>query len=205
MATKDSTKTKTAVLAALVVGLLGVGVFQFTQSGSPQRRPPKAEEKGAPEAKETEITAELPTFEAMGVTPQDPFRPIPLNREQSEPGNEPKVVQAPPETPATSRPSVPYRGPSLPAPSNLPPMPAGSGVISAGAPLRAQGEFAYRLVGIVNGPRPCAVFQDDAGNQKLVRQGEAVDSGSHVVSVSDTKVVVRSGGKQITLRVGGSN
>jgi len=196
-------KTKLLVIAALGIGLAAVGVFQFTaSSGKPEKKAPaivdRSKEAAADENQKTRTAIEQ-SLTAQLAKPKDPFKPIPLAKDQDTENSASTVVKAP--TDAIQRPNVNYRGPALANPT-MPPM-APNGAVTAGAPLRAPDEFAYKLVGVVSGPRPVAVFQDDAGHQKLVRQGEPVDEGSRVIAVSDGQVVVQHGKKNLTLSVGG--
>lgn len=200
-------KKKLIIVGALVVIVAGVGVFQFTQGGSspaPRKKESAvAESQSEPTGKTVaDATGTNPNNPAVALTPKDPFKPIPLPKEETPQGKS-TIIKAPP--PMQQPPKVGYSGPPLPAGggTQIGPMPTGGASVTASTPLRAPDEFTYVLVGIVSGPRPVAVFQDSSGSQKLVRMGEAVDEGSRVVTVTDDHVIVRHGKKNLTLTVGG--
>lgn len=142
------------------------------------------------------------------------------------------IHRAPEPTPAPirdpSRPR-PNRMPSMPAPSvapmdplagplpdalpspTAPPVlaggdqPGGEGPkLTPGKPLRQPGELPMRLVGVVLGPRPLVVLQDDDGKQKSFGVGSEVVPGSRILRIERRKVVVRHLGKQIALTFGGN-
>jgi hypothetical protein len=60
-----------------------------------------------------------------------------------------------------------------------------------------------RLVGVVVGPDPVAVLQNDDGEQRTFRVGSEVVPGSRILSIERRKVVVRHLGRQVTLTLGG--
>lgn len=110
-------------------------------------------------------------------------------------------------------PMDPMAGPlpdALPSPT-APPVLAGGGQpdgdgpkLTPGKPLRQPGELPMRLVGVVLGPKPLVVLQDDDGKQKSFGVGSEVVPGSRILRIERRKVVVRHLGKQIALTFGGN-
>jgi hypothetical protein len=134
---------------------------------------------------------------------RDPFEPI----------GSPMPQEAAPVQPVASQTATPTKhvggGPrnlggsyaGSPGPYN--PLPDGGQIgspsattdLTKAAPLRQPNEFAYRVKGILNGPKPMAVFEDDSGNQRLVPLGGSVDGDSKVVGIEKGKVHIRHKGK----------
>lgn len=85
------------------------------------------------------------------------------------------------------------------------PMPEGGGAPVAGNKLPSIDDFPYTVAGTMLGDRPCVVFTDASGKQKLVGAGGAIDGDSRVVSISKGLVTVNHRGKTKTFRVGGMN
>lgn len=84
-------------------------------------------------------------------------------------------------------------------------MPEGGGAPVAGNKLPSIDDFPYTVAGTMLGDRPCVVFTDASGKQKLVGAGGAIDGDSRVVSISKGLVTVNHRGKTKTFRVGGMN
>jgi hypothetical protein len=70
-------------------------------------------------------------------------------------------------------------------------------------PVAEDHPFAYKVVGVIGGSRPAALFEDSAGNQKVVPEGTRIDSDSRVMSVGDGTVSISFRGKTLRLSVGG--
>lgn len=85
------------------------------------------------------------------------------------------------------------------------PMPEGGTAPVAGNKLPSIDDFPYTVAGTMLGDRPCVVFTDASGKQKLVGAGGAIDGDSRVVSISKGLVTVNHRGKTKTFRVGGMN
>lgn len=85
------------------------------------------------------------------------------------------------------------------------PMPEGGSAPVAGNKLPSIDDFPYTVAGTMLGDRPCVVFTDASGKQKLVGAGGAIDGDSRVVSISKGMVTVNHRGKTKTFRVGGMN
>lgn len=85
------------------------------------------------------------------------------------------------------------------------PMPEGGTAPVAGNKLPSIDDFPYTVAGTMLGDRPCVVFTDASGKQKLVGAGGAIDGDSRVVSISKGVVTVNHRGKTKTFRVGGMN
>ena len=209
-------KKKTMVVAGLGVLLLTVGAFQFIGKGSgstPVAETAKqqataaktyaAEAEGKPVAKAEETDPQRAMLIAMVKDPlpsRDPFAPIGSPVQQKAP-SQPEI-----KPPVIQQKSVPHQkwAPDF-SPGNKPydPLPgngqavnpANNPNVSTAPPLRQPSEFAYRVKGILNGPKPMAVFEDDSGNQRLVPLGGSVDGDSKVVGIEKGKVHIRQRGK----------
>jgi hypothetical protein len=182
---------KKLILGALVVAILGIGTFQFS-GGSEQAPPPPPKEapKVAAENKnENLVVNAYPPFEA-----RDPFKAAQL------PGGIPtQPVMVPEHAPKNVKP-IPEFNPggqfspiTLPAPDQQNP-----------AVFAVEPEFRYVLVGIVQGDIPAAVFADEAGNQRLITLGGAIDGDSKLISVERGKATVKFNKHTLTLTIGGT-
>ena len=76
--------------------------------------------------------------------------------------------------------------------------------IRSGTPVRNEGDFAYSLVGVVDGPNPAAVLLADSGEQRVVKAGTILDGKSRIIKIQRGRVVVDHSGKILTLKVGGT-
>lgn len=196
---KIDEKTKTMAVAALGVGLLGIGAFQFI-GGS---KGPANAAVAKPKADASQVASAPPAIlnpdYANPLANRDPFS-VPAD-------------MAPTPPPAAKSPTVQNRG-SRPesvikplggkiAPL-LPPVggqPGQSGLASV--PLKAPDPvFSYALCGVVQGARPAALFSDSGGNQRLIPLGSALDGDSQLTAVGDHGVVVRFHGKDLHLSLG---
>lgn len=204
-------KRKIAILGVLTAAILAIGAWQFSSALKQPERKPKSSAPAGAAAKMKQTTQQQPIadLDRIGLTRRNPFQPAPL----------PDMT---PTTPTTSHPTPP---PSNQPRSNgsgriatkidtkLPPFQLpGDPITGTGTPdvsvdpstvLRSPDEFAYSLIGIVEGPRPMAVFKDDSGKQHLARVGEKISSKSKLVGIHNGKVTVQHNGKTITLTVGG--
>lgn len=197
-------KQKLVILAVLVMALLGVGAYQFIGGTGDDKKSSKPQQdvttkKPGPKAAEEAVVADL---SMIGLTRKDPFQPWAL------PGSEPQNPEPPREQ---QQPSPSVRSPSssskpLP-PFNFDALPVttpGNVEITPSTPLRSPDEFSYSLVGVVDGPKPVAVFRSDTGEQRMVRINEPLGSDSKVVNISNGRVTIQHRGKNITLAVGGN-
>jgi len=200
-------KRKIIVVAVLLVTLLAVGVWQFigTSSPSPKERPVSRQEKREPKPlpeKEPENSAFR--YADMGLVRKDPFQAGTLPDDPSTTSDDGNVVVAPPEE--NNPPKETRRPPIRPNINTSVPLfdPNQPGTVTTPAPpARSPDEFTYVLVGIVEGPNPIAVFQNDSGQQKMVPLNSFVEKNSRVVAIRDGKVTVRHNGKTLTFSVGG--
>ncbi|MBL8087154.1 MAG: hypothetical protein JNM85_03670 [Chthonomonas sp.] len=81
---------------------------------------------------------------------------------------------------------------------------AGGPKLAPSTPLRVPDEYAYSLMGVVQGTSPLAILQDDSGSQRMVRLGGELGGGK-IVAIRGDRVVVEHKGKKVTLRIGGGS
>ncbi len=219
-------KKKTIVFVGLAVVLLAVGAFQFIPKDKPvkatvvdatsgsggtspdgQQADGKKPELG-PDGKKLDPQKEL--LRAMVSAPlarRDPFaqETVPPTASTNNPPTQPQIDQPKVARMGSSGGgSMPKMGGTVPP---YEPLPQGGGIganpneqgLTKAAPLRQPGEFAYKVRGVLNGPKPMAVFEDDSGNQRLVPLGGSVDGDSKVVGIERGKVHIRHKGKDKTL------
>lgn len=212
-------KKKTMVLIGMGVVLLAVGAFQFIGKGSSTPAPVATEAKNqagaaavynggggdkAATKDEKEMDPQRAMLIAMVKDPlpkRDPFEPIGSPTPQETTPVPPVVTQPAPQIKHAGggRNNSQFVG----GPGPYDPLPGGGQIgtpnpatnITSAAPLRQPNEFAYKVKGILNGPKPMAVFEDDGGNQRLVPLGGSVDSDSKVVGIEKGKVHIRHKGK----------
>lgn len=200
-------KRKIIVVFVLLVALLAVGVWQFMGTSSPSPEALKVSQSAKKETKsppqEEPQISEI-RYAEMGLVRKDPFQTGTLPEDPSLQSDDGNVVVAPPEEnnppKETRRPpirpnintSVPLFDPNQPGTVKTP-----------AAPARSPDEFTYTLIGIVEGPNPVAVFQNDSGQQKMVPLNSFVEKNSRVVAIRNGKVTVRHNGKTLTFSVGG--
>lgn len=189
-------KKKVIVVVVLAVIILAVGTFQLTSGSSAPAEPPK-------EAKKSDATKVSPIDEgpknAEVATPlamRDPFEPAEIASTLADP------APTPPSTPEPKRPTGVSNPIDLTGIGQLPNADIGIQPVEPPAPKDV---FAYSLAGIVIGDRPAALFADGAGNQKLVREGGAIDGDARLVSISHGKVTVSYKGEKISIALGGNS
>jgi hypothetical protein len=203
-------KRKIAIVIGLLVVVLGIGAWQFSSSLSKpndKRQEEVAEKPSKDDQSNNEVL--VADLDMIGLTRRNPFQPSPLADMDPRPQENPPAQQ----TPSSSSSSSNGRRITSDINTTVPPWvfsgdpqwPAGGEPsISQSAPLRPSNEFAYTLIGVVDGPRPVAVFRGDDGSQQMVRVNENVGSNSKVVGIQNGQVKVQHNGKTITLSVGGN-
>jgi hypothetical protein len=205
----NNDKRKLAILGVLIAGILGIGAWQFSSALRQPERKSKSSSSSAAAAKPQQKTQPQPIAELdrIGLMKRNPFQPSAL------PDMTPTTsttTTTPPSNPPRSNGSsriAPQIDTKLP-PFQLPGDPtAGTGTpgvsVDPSTVLRSPDEFAYSLIGVLEGPRPMAVFKDDSGKQHLARVGENISAKSKLVGIQNGKVTVQHNGKTITLTVGG--
>jgi hypothetical protein len=163
----------------------------------------KSEEVAKGEAEEAGIDPAL--IVAAKLDARDPFDGRKWDMSLQKP--EPAVQPQPQQRQAPMR--TPRQGSGL-AGNGFAPLPIGQGnpnlpTVNPGADGKIIDlqDFQWSVSGTVEGGRPCAVFTDAAGKQKLVAVGGSIDNDSHLVSISKGKVTVSHRGKTKTFAVGG--
>jgi hypothetical protein len=201
-------KKKIVVVGALVVVVLGIGAFQMTSGGlsgpqekvkTPGEQAVAAKDGDAKKAETEEFVLRNPLF-ANTLPARDPFEEGSITNSLKPP--EPNRYVRPPVRNTSANPGTqPFR--PLGAGDRLPEAFAGgNNSLQPGVPLRDPDAFALTVTGVIMGARPAAIFQDDAGNQRLVALGGELDGGSRVTGISRGKVTVSHKGKTVTLTVG---
>lgn len=199
---------KLLVLSVLGILLLGVGAFQMAGGGGSAPVPvQKKTEASAPEKSPDELAKEeeanLPGQDGLVVgvlAPRDPF-----------------VPQAGPDagkpTGAAASPVAQANAPALPDPKPMeapnPPMP---GEVTLTAPGQPQGSDAvapsepippsYLLTGVITGDRDVAVLRSSEGKDRTVVVGDVLATGEKVISITATKVVLKTNEGTYTLTLG---
>ena len=221
---------KIPILCALFVVIIGVGAFQFAKGGSPAAEAPPAEKKiegsnaddksttataskdqpemGVEVGVEGQVAAVDPALiAAASLNPRDPFDGSAWDADRK------AILQAQAQAAAQTTPKPVNRAPRprgmagagfkpLPIGGEALPIPEGGSAPVAGGKLPSIDDFPYTVAGTMVGDRPCVLFTDASGKQKLVREGGAIDGDSHVVSISKGLVTVNHRGKTRTFRVG---
>jgi hypothetical protein len=200
-------KKKFLVLGVLALLIVGVGAFQFTKGSPPPPAPApvKKDDKADDAAKPApDANLEANAFKGQVLPQRDPFKSALASAPTTPPVVTPTTTQMPPTLKGgTHLPTAHDNG-------ALPPMPGGFG--TTGGPTGTQVKpvdpgpppFEYHLGGIILGTKPCAVFIDGAGNQRLVSLGGSLDGDTHVESISRGRVTVRHGSETTTLTLGGN-
>lgn len=221
----EGNKKKTLVLGALGVALLAVGAFQFVGGGEPEPKE-KAKKKlsvGSSLYGEGDATERLKNLVANNQIsedhPENLVYNIPLNPRDpfAKEGSAPPPIQQPtpqPEPPKQTAPRPPVLGGNPPFGGSMPPFPVPGAAAGAtgpngvgvrpGDPLRQPNEFAFTVVGLIEGSHPAVVFADGSGNQKLVPVGGEIGPDSTLSKISKNKVFVKHNKKMLTLTVGGT-
>ena len=207
-------KKKLAIVAALVVVVVAVGAFQLVGSSSAKpvaatkvdTKTADAEKTPARPKDQREVPESILAMAGQPLSQRDPFQPptgFGDEKTRAMQGNN-SFASGQTTNPAPVRTGGRTGGGSAapldPLPNGLG-APGGSMALAPSAPLRAPGEFAYQVKGVIVGDRPMAVFEDDNGNQRLVPLGGSVDGDSKVVGIEKGRVTVRHKGKAKTLTV----
>lgn len=208
--TKD--KKQIIVIGSLGAVLVAVGAFQFL-SGPKVEIEVDAEANSAAAAEQQArdvLDGALARLVPGELSPRDPFQPVGWQAPPQPAG----ATETPTPTMTSgggSRPSgggssgfippmnplpggFPGFGGSLPDPSS------GIGLLpQAGAPpVPGSG---YSVKGVVVGDKPMAVFEDSAGNQRLVPLGGSIDGDTQVTGIERGKVTVKHRGKEKTMTI----
>lgn len=191
-------KKKLIVVVVLAVIILAVGVFQFT-SGPASADTPKVA-KGTNSSK-VEPIDEGPknAVVAAPLAMRDPFEPASIASTLDDPSPTPPQQRDP-------RPSTRPTGISNPIDlTGIGQLPGANIGVQPVEPPAPRDVFSYSLAGIVLGARPAALFADGAGNQKLVREGAAIDGDARLVSISHGRVTVSYKGEKLSITLGGNS
>jgi hypothetical protein len=189
---------KVLIVIALVVVLASVGVIRLLAPAKNTPRPEPAES--------TNSRVNTPQHMAQPTEPapqlaRDPFaKPAGVaSVDTTEPGTRGPDGQ-PLDLSKFDKPVITEPGPAVPAP-DVPLPPANGSEMRTEPALNGCG---WEVAGVVMGPKTCAVMRDAAGNEMLVRPGEALDSNTRVIGIADQWVTVRSAlTGTIRLRIGG--
>lgn len=199
---------KLLVLSVLGILLLGVGAFQMSGGGGSapapvaQKAEPSTPEKSAEEqAKDEE--ANLPGQDGLVVgvlAPRDPFVPQAgpdagkSGRTTATPVNQP--VADPLPTPA------PMEAPEPPMPGEVTltdgGQASGATTVAPSQPLPP----SYMLTGVITGDRNVAVLRSSEGKDRTVVVGDVLATGERVISITATKVVLKTNEGTFTLTLG---
>ncbi len=207
----EKDKKKIVIIGVLAVAVLGIGAWQFSSAKStPGSKSAKESAKSASQSEPTRETI-VADLDMIGLKRRNPFQPSALAEMQPTQAESTTVVAPPQASSNGARPSGPRGSSITPDISKYPftfdgePSLTPGVELTPGTPLRSPNEFTYSLVGVVDGPRPVAVFRGDDGTQRMVRLNESVGSNnSKVVGIQNGQVKVQHNGKTITLSVGGN-
>lgn len=212
-------KKQYIILGALVVVVLAVGGFQLLGGSGgggdttvvieDEDDTPDVVATPAPELTNEEqeaVNSQLISIIAAETTPRDPFVPLAVSR-QGGGGEQPVAITG--ERAIAANASRPGGGSSAPRTPYVPPMPplggdfpgiqavpnGDQGLPGAGSDytIAAAGPD-YKVKGVIVGEnRKMAVFEDSAGNQKLVPVGGSVDGEMKVTNIERGEVTVQKG------------
>lgn len=174
-----------------------------------------------PKMEEDPIRAQILDLLNPGVSTRDPFMPSGQIAKDMTPPEAPATGQKPMPAPTInggtgrrggggnfdSEGFKPWGPPTLQGDLNpngpkLVPAPSGNNTGSPnGGQVQNPDEFGYKVKGIIEGKTKMAVFEDQAGNQKLVPVGGSVDGDSVVEDVADGKVKVKHRGKSKNIKI----
>lgn len=179
-----------------------------------------AEPAKSPEQAEAErkmLEQQIETILAATVTPRDPFRPkgavsVPAAGAAAPAPAQPQSPRvvgngaAPPiETPRPRRngssnfPDLavfdPFSAPSGPGVLPLPGGEMGGAKAPGASPAEIPKEPSYKVAGVIVGKTRMAIVEDSNGNQKLVKEGDAIDGKKTIVGIDSGRVSVRENGK----------
>jgi hypothetical protein len=173
------------------------------------------------EAERKMLEEQIETILAATVTPRDPFRPKGSVSVQA-PGapsaavpEAPRVVgngAAPPVDAPRPRRSAspsypdlavfdPFGAPSGPGVLPLPGAPAGGIKAPGGSPAEIPNETSCKVAGVIVGKTRMAIVEDSNGNQKLVKEGDAIDGKKTIVGIESGRVSVREDGKTKVIKL----
>ena len=194
-------KTKIILIAVLVAALASVGAWQFIGSDNSNEKKTPKETKKITVAAHDEETDPFDEISMLFLERKDPFVPGRLNPDPLDQTPSTRTVTPPPPTPQ------PTIRPTIEPGTGVPPFDPGSGnaEFSTAPPIRTSNEFPYSLIGVLEGPRPVAVFQSDLGAQMMVAVNGSIGRRGKVVKISNGQVTVLHNGKKITLTVGGNS
>jgi N-acetylmuramic acid 6-phosphate (MurNAc-6-P) etherase len=199
---------KLLVLSVLGILLLGVGAFQMAGGGGSapvllaQKADASPPEKSAEEqARDEEANLLGQDGLVVGVlAPRDPFVPqagrdagksggataTPVNQPVADPLPTPAPMEAP-EPPMPGEVTLTDGGQS-----------AGTTPVAPSQPLRP----SYMLTGVITGDRDVAVLRSSEGKDRTVVVGDVLATGERVISITATKVVLKTNEGTFTLTLG---
>ncbi len=173
-----------------------------------------------PKMEEDPVRAQILDLLNPTVSTRDPFMPSGQIAQDMTPPANPDTSQKPIPAPSTSGGGSrrggsnfdsegfkPWGPPTLQGELNpngpkLVAAPSGNNTGSPnGGSAQSPDEFGYKVKGIIEGKTKMAVFEDQAGNQKLVPVGGSVDGDSVVEDVVDGKVKVKHRGKSKNIKI----
>lgn len=199
-------KKKIAILGLLFVALLAVGAWQIMRSGKsePKKRPETSKQTTKDETQIAEKNDFQDEFATLNLERRDPFEPGTLPKDPDQTARQQEDNRHPINNGGGSTSS----GPRIPTMIDKGTLPSPFGIqnnttINPSDPIRNPNEFGYTLVGIVEGPKPTAVFKSESGKQVMADLNGSVGGQSKVVGIKNGKVTILHNGKKITLTTGG--
>ena len=189
-------KKKLAIVGVLGFIIVGVGAFQFMKGGStaPVKPASTAKPAAAPEKKD-DGKIKNPEYSAP-LADRDPFK-APADGVPPDLNAKLKLASS------KSAPKPPSMGGHLGTADILPSSGAG-GTIAPLSVAPAEPIFGYRLLGLISGRHPAAVFTDASGAQRLVPLNGSLDGDTQLLAVQKGRVVVSFRGKHLRLSLGGT-
>jgi hypothetical protein len=200
-------KKQLIAVGAMVVMILGIGAFQMMQgSGAPPPAPTEAKKESEleedkdkkPEIKNPEVASPLrrrdPFMMASFANDEEAFE-VPAPVAPKPEVKRPKVLPGRPSH-SNGHTKFEFDGDELPVAGSLNERSEGP------KPIVPEVKFGYTLIGILDGVRDVAVFQDAAGNQRMVPVGQAIDGDATLLSVSRGSVRVKFHAQTLVLTIG---
>lgn len=210
-------RNKIIIISVLGAALLGVGAWQFLgpkPAPATSRNAKKSTNGLLAQAEPAASNSTTPTDPAQdpsyaGMTRKDPFVPGKLRDEPKQTMPQGKVIVAPSQNggPRVYQPNMRMSGGLPPRYGGqvLPPAAVNGGPTpeNGGAP---GGPSGYQLIGVVEGPRPVAVFRSASGQQTMVKVDGALGQGARVTGIKNGRVTVSNkDGSTKTIPIGGNS
>jgi hypothetical protein len=206
----NSEKKKVTILICLFFAVICIGAFQLMG----HRRPPPAPDPKKPNSSGlSNLTITVASTQSAHADASGPIKNPQFANDLPERDPFAPPADALPKDASTTAASKPADAPTpFPAQKRhtegfkpFDPLPA-AGAISPvhGAPGSQPHSSQLRLVGVIRGFRPMALFSDDSGNQKLVPLGGRIDGDTRLTGIGEGSAFIDFRGQRRRLTMGGN-